>query len=350
MKAVRYHGFGGPARVEEVEVPFFAPHEVLIRVAACQIGGDVLKVLAGTGPVRNAAEFQFPHTPGYRGAGQVEAVGAAVTRLRVGERVAINGFVNCGRCAYCRRGLDNLCQESAMLGIDSGTAGAMAEFVSAPEWALAPVPEAMSLIEATLLPNVALLVHAFERVTTPEEFTVAVFGCGYVGSAAVGVAKAYGASRIVAIDSDPAALSFAERCGATETVEARDEGAAVEAIGDGVDVAVEVVGLSETVERAVASTAARGTTLLIGALNGISLSLPEYYRDVIQREIEIKPCFGKTQEDFARAVDLAASGLLDLSPYSFREYPLAQFHDALSVAAEASASELHVIRPTKGSA
>jgi len=349
MKAVRYHGFGGPARVEEVERPVPGPYEVLVGVGACQIGGDVLKVLAGHGPVRDAPHFRFPHIPGYRGAGRVEAVGPAVTALRVGERVAINGFVNCGHCAYCCSGLDNLCRRSAMLGIDSGTAGALAEFVAVPEWAAIPVPAAVSLAEATLLPNMALLVHALERAERREGFTLAVFGCGYVGSAAIGVARAYGASRIVAVDSDPAALAFAARCGATATVEAGDDSALAEAVGEGVDVALEVVGVAATIEGAIRSTRARGTTLLIGALDGVSTSFPDYYGEVIQKEAEIKPCFGKTQEDFARAVDLAAAGLLDLSPYSFREYPLEQFHDALGAAAEASASELQVVRPLRGS-
>jgi threonine dehydrogenase-like Zn-dependent dehydrogenase len=345
---VRYHGFGGPGRVEEVERPAPAAHEVLVRVEACQLAGDVLKVLAGSGPVRDAESFQFPHTPGYRGAGLVEARGGAVAGLDVGERVVVNGFVNCGGCEWCARGLDNLCQSSTMLGLDSGAPGSLAEFVVAPEWAVVPIPASTSTVEATLFSNIGLLVHAFERTEPPGGSTVAVFGCGYVGSAAIGVARAYGAARVVAIDSSPEALAFAERCGADQVVRAGEEDVGA-ALGEGVDVAVEVVGAPATVEAAVRSVRPRGTCLLIGALGGISLSFPDYYREVIQPEAAIKPCFGKTREDFARSVDLVASGVLELPPYSFREYPLEGFSEALEGAANSSPSELYVIKPQKGS-
>jgi threonine dehydrogenase-like Zn-dependent dehydrogenase len=90
-----------------------------------------------------------------------------------------------------------------------------------------------------------------------------------------------------------------------------------EVTGDnGVDVAIEIVGVAKTIEDAIYSTRRGGVTLLIGALGGISLSFPDYYRDVIQREMDIRPCFGKTQADFAKAVGLAAAGTLDLAPRS----------------------------------
>lgn len=347
VRALRYYGFGGPARIDEVEAPAPGARDVVVAVRACQIGGDVLKVLAGTGPVRDAADFSFPHIPGYRGAGVVSAVGAEVSGFEPGDRVVVNGFVNCGHCDYCRRGLDNLCQSSGMLGIDSGRPGAMADFVKAPEWAVFTLPETISFERGTLLANMALLVHAFERAGRDAPFTAAIFGCGLVGSGAVPVATAYGASEILAVDREPAALAFAERCGATRTIDSGREDAVAEILaatgGQGADVVVEIVGVAETIEAALRSTRRRGVTLLIGALAETSISFQDYYRDVIQREMDLRPCFGKTQADFAKAVQLAAGGALDLSAYPLREHPLDSFEEAISAAADPHSPDLHLI-------
>lgn len=348
MRAVCYHSFGGDPQIEEVPEPSAGEHEVIVRVERCQIGGDVLKIMAGVGPVRDLEDFTFPHTPGYRGAGIVEAVGDGVGRVSVGDRVVVNGFVNCNRCEYCRQGLDNLCPFSGMLGLDSGWPGAFAELFKAPEWAVFPLPDSIPFDRATLLPNVALMVHAYERAGVSEGFSTAIFGAGLVGSGAILVARALGASRVVAIDRESAALDFARACGATDVVDATELEKPSEVVrgftgGDGVDVAVEIVGVPETVEQAVLATRSRGVTLLIGALQGLTVDFPDYYHEVIQREIDLKACFGKTQADFSKAVELAASGKLDLSPYSLKSYPPAEFGRAVAEAKDPSKRDLHLL-------
>ena len=347
MKAIRHYGFGGPIQIDDVEPPSPTAREVVVRVKRCQIGGDVLKVLAGTGPVRDAENYVFPHTGGYRGAGVVEAVGSDVGGLAVGDRVVINGFVNCNTCEMCRRGLDNLCPNSRMIGIDSGAPGALAELTAAPEWAVFKLPDSVSFARATLLPNMALLVHAYERALPRPGFTTAVIGCGLVGSCAIAVARAYGASRVVGVDTQVAALEMATRCGATDLVDAnaRDAGNAILDLTDGVgvDVAVELVGVDTTIQQAIASTTRRGITLLIGALGAVSLSFPHYYRDIIQSEVDLRTCFGKTQADFAVAVKLAGAGLLDLSAQSLKEHPFHAFETALEEARSPDNSDIHII-------
>jgi L-iditol 2-dehydrogenase len=345
VRAVRYHGFGGPIEIEEIDEPEPGPHDVVIRVGACQIAGDVLKVLAGTGPVRDRENFVFPHVPGYRGAGTIERAGALVRKLSVGDRVVVNGCVNCGTCEYCLQGLDNLCRQASLLGLDSRKPGSLAEFVRAPEWSVFRIADSLSFARATLLPNMALLVHALERARPRPGFSIAIFGCGLVGSCAVPVARAYGAARIIAVDRDVQALKLARVLGATDVVDGtwNDPAMAISKLTDGrgVDVAVELVGLPETAQAAVGSTARRGTTLLIGALREMSLSFPDYYKDPIQKEIDVKTCFGKTQHDFAAAVRLEAAGLLDLSMFPIVEHPLEAFVEAMHEAA--TSRSIHVV-------
>jgi threonine dehydrogenase-like Zn-dependent dehydrogenase len=345
VRAVRYHGFGGPIQIEEIGEPEPGPRDVVVRVGACQIAGDVLKVLAGCGPVRDRANFVFPHVPGYRGVGTVERVGPLVRDLSVGDRVAVNGCVNCGTCDYCLRGLDNLCQQASLLGLDSGRPGSFAELVKAPEWSAFRIADSLSFARATLLPNMALLVHALERARPQPGFSLAVFGCGLVGSCAVPVARAYGAAQIIGVDRDVHALKLARALGATDLIDASwsDPVAAISKLTDGrgVDISVELVGVPETAQAAIGSTSRRGTTLLIGALRDMALSFPDYYNDPIQKEIDVKTCFGKTQRDFAAAVRLEAAGLLDLSIFPIVEHPLESFVEAVHEAA--SSRSIHVV-------
>lgn len=348
MKAATFHHFGDAVHVEEIEEPRAAADEVVVRVACCQIGGDILKIMAGHGPTRDRERFAFPHTPGYRGAGIVDAVGSDVDALSVGDRVVINGFLNCGECRFCRRGHDNLCERSHMLGVDSGRPGAMAELVTAPARAVYRIPDDVTFEQSTLLPNIALLVHAFRRADVVGPFTCAVFGCGLTGTAAISVARGLGATQVIGVDVSPAALELARACGATATVDstAQDPVEAVRAAtgGDGADVVVEIVGLDSTIAAAARSTRALGVTLLIGALGETTIPFPEYYRDVIQREIELRACFGKGQADFAEAVRLAGSGSIDLTPFPIRVHRFDEIAQAIEIAGDPSNSDIHVVR------
>jgi (R,R)-butanediol dehydrogenase/meso-butanediol dehydrogenase/diacetyl reductase len=261
--------------------------------------------------------------------------------------VVINGFLNCGECRHCRAGNDNLCERSHMLGVDSGRAGAMAEFTKAPARAVYRLADGVSFERSTLLPNIALLVHAFRRAEVAGPFTTAIIGCGLVGSCAIATATAMGATEIIGIDTAPAALELARACGATQTVDASgtDPVEAVRGLtdGDGVDVAVEIVGLGATIAQAAQVTRVRGVALLIGALTETTISFPEYYRDVIQREIDLRACFGKGQADFAEAVRLAGSAALDLSAFPLHRYPLDEITEAIRRAADPANPDVHVV-------
>jgi len=347
MRAIRYHGFGGPMKIENIDDPVAGPEEVVIQVKACQIGADVLKIMAGAGVVRNADSFIFPHTPGYRGAGVIESVNSSDTALEPGDRVIVNGFVSCNTCDDCRSGRDNLCTNSRMLGVDSGSPGAFAEKFKAPVRAVFKLPDSVSYTQATLFSNIGLLVHALERAAVRPGSTMAIFGCGLVGSCAITVARAYGASQIIGVDTKAEALELALRCGADEVVNSSSGDIVADILkktgGRGVDVAIEIVGIDSTIDQAIQSTTKRGITLLIGALKGVSLSFPEYYRDIIQKEVDLRACFGKTRDDFALGLKLASAGLITLTEYRFKEHTLDTFEFAVDEASRPGNNDIHVI-------
>lgn len=347
MRAARYYGFGESPKIEEVADPVAGQNEVVVRVKACQLGTDVLKIMAGAGPVQDAASYIFPHTPGYRGAGVVESVNSETPTLKPGDRVIVNGFVHCNACDDCRNGRDNLCSNACLLGVDSGAPGALAEKFKAPDYAVFKLPNAVSYTQATLFSNIGLLVHALERAALRPGYTAAIYGCGLVGSCAIPVVRAYGASYIIGIDVRESALDLAKRCGANELISG-DSTDAVEAIlektdGRGVDVAIEIVGIGSTIQQAIQSTANRGVTILLGALKGVSLSFPNYYNEIIRREIDLKACYGKTRDDFALGLKLANAGLLDLAPYAFQEHELDAIESAVEAAREPGNNSIHII-------
>jgi threonine dehydrogenase-like Zn-dependent dehydrogenase len=349
MKAVRFYGFGQEAKLDQVPEPSVGETDVLLRVKACQIGGDILNVFASkSGPGRGASEFVFPHIPGFRSAGIVEKVGPGVTSVARGDRVAVNGLVNCRSCPACLQGRDNLCDHYYMLGIDSGHPGALAEMVKAPQWVVYKLPHSVSFNQATVFPNIALLIHALDRARPKPGFTAALFGVGRVGSTAIQVARAYGCSWMICVDKREDALEMARRLGANETVNS-DASNVLEVIRDktsgrGVDIAIELVGVDETILQTIQSTRRGGTSLLVGMLKPIVLHLDKYNEDIMRKEIDIKSCFSKAQSDFEHAIKLAGAGFIDMTVQDFQEYELSSFKDAFKKAGDPHNKKLCIVK------
>jgi L-iditol 2-dehydrogenase len=132
MKVACAHEFNGPLLIEEMPAPKPKKGEVLVRVKACAITVGDINTILGKRKEYYGGEFKFPHVPGYQGAGIVEYAASNVKGWRNEERVVISGLISCGTCEYCQAGLDNLCPKHKLIGIDSGTQGCYAEYVSVP--------------------------------------------------------------------------------------------------------------------------------------------------------------------------------------------------------------------------
>jgi alcohol dehydrogenase len=254
MKALVYHGPGKKSWDDVPDAAIQDPTDVVVRVDTTTICGTDLHILKGDVP-----EVEPGRVLGHEGIGIVREIGSAVSRLAVGDRVIVSCISSCGRCPNCRRGLYSHCLEASgaagigwVLGhlID----GTQAEYVRIPfaENSLHPLPDGVTDAEGIVLSDI--LPTGFEigvqngRVQPGD--VVAVIGSGPVGLAAVMTARLYGPSKIIAVDVDDARLARAARFGATGTVNSsrpdwRDELLAA-TDGQGVDVAIEAVGLPET--------------------------------------------------------------------------------------------------------
>ncbi len=269
MRAIVFDRFGGPEVLEAREVPDPVPRadEVLVEVRACGINHLDLWVRRGL----PGLDPEMPHILGNDVVGVAAAVGAVVTHVTPGDRVMVLPTLSCGVCDACLAGDDNRCRRHDVLGRRRN--GGYAEKVAVPGANCLPYPENLPWEQAAAVPLVFLtawhMLVGRARVR-PGEDVLVVGASGGVGSAAVQVAKLFGA-RVIATASGPGRAERARALGADEVVDHAGEDlvARVRALTGrkGADVVVEHVG-GPLFERAVAALARDGRLVTCGATAG----------------------------------------------------------------------------------
>ncbi|KAB2913273.1 MAG: alcohol dehydrogenase catalytic domain-containing protein [Hyphomicrobiaceae bacterium] len=327
MRAARLIRAGEPLSIEEIPVPVPAGDEVLVRVRACGLcGTDIHLAVVGDIPAART-----PITLGHEGAGEVAAVGPSVKNFKVGDRVALLPAACCGVCRFCRVGRESLCEESSVYGMIRD--GALAEYIAAPARSVLPLPDAIPFdIAAIVTDGVSTPFHALRsrgRLAAGE--TVAVVGCGGLGTHAIILARLMGASLIVAIDPDEAARKRATELGADLAIDPK-AGDPAKALRNrlgrrGVDLSLEFVGHPETVETAVRLLDKAGRAVVAGVGMG-KPTLPPLI-SFVGMEQAVIASFGMDRRDIEDLLALIASGHLDLHRSVSARYPLAKVNDAL---------------------
>lgn len=320
MRAARFYTAKEPLRIETIEAAAPGEGEVRVQVEACGICGTDLHVaIEGT--------IDLPRTPivlGHEAAGTVTAVGAGVTRWRAGDRVAIFPTVACGRCHACRQGRDVLCLEAQVLGINRE--GAFAESITLPASCLLPLPAEIPFEVGAILADAVSTAYramAHRGRLRPGE-RVAVVGCGGLGVHGVKIAKLLGASQVIGVDVSRGALRRAEEAGATDLVDvsAGDVARAIRRLsgGEGVDLAVEFVGLKASVTEAMRGLR-RGGRLVVSGVGADRVELPPL-RSFVGSELALLASMGFDREELQAVIDLVASGRLDCSASVSEVIPL----------------------------
>ncbi|MET9117671.1 Zn-dependent alcohol dehydrogenase [Streptomyces longwoodensis] len=276
VRAAVLPAIGAPLDVTGIELPAPGPGRVRVRLAAAGVCHSDLSLANGT------LKVPVPAVLGHEGAGTVVAVGEGVTGFAPGDGVVLNWAPSCGRCHACGLGEVWLCANALSGAADvyartvDGTdlhpglnVAAFAEETVVPVSCLLPLPEGIPLTDAALLGCAVLTgygaVHHSARVREGE--TVAVFGVGGVGLAALQAARIAGASKIVAVDVSPEKEELARAAGATDyLVASSDTAREIRALTgrQGVDVAVECVGRAVTIRTAWESTRRGGRTTVVG--------------------------------------------------------------------------------------
>ncbi len=336
VQAVIARSKGAPVTVETINVPDPGPGEAIVTIQACGVCHTDLHYREG------GINDDFPFLLGHEASGVVESVGAGVTNVAPGDFVILNWRAVCGNCRACLRGEPWYCfathNASQRMTLEDGTElspalgiGAFAEktLVAAGQCTkvdAAARPAAVGLLGCGVM---AGLGAAINTGNVGRGKSVAVIGCGGVGSAAIAGSALAGASTIIAVDIDDRKLEWARAMGATHTVNSSgtDPVAAIQALtdGNGADVVIDAVGRPETWKQAFYARDLAGTAVLVGVPTP-DMRIPDIpLLDVFGRGGALKSSwYGDClpSRDFPMLVDLYQQGRLDLDAFVSEEIGL----------------------------
>ncbi|MEM9133646.1 MAG: S-(hydroxymethyl)mycothiol dehydrogenase [Actinomycetota bacterium] len=319
---------GEPVSVETIIIPDPGPGEAVVAIQACGVCHTDLHYREG------GINDEFPFLLGHEAAGVVESIGDGVTEVAPGDYVVLNWRAVCGQCRSCQKGKPQYCfathNATQKMTLADGTElspalgiGAFCDKTLVAAGQCTKVnPEAKPEVAGLLGCGVmAGLGAAMNTGDVGRGDSVAVFGCGGVGNAALEGARLAGANTIIAVDIDDQKLEWAKEFGATHTVNSANEDA-VERIreltdGNGVDVAIEAVGLPQTYEQAFYARDLAGTVVLVGVPNPeMKVELP--FIEIFGRGGSLKSSwYGDClpSRDFPMLIDLYLQGRLNLDGF-----------------------------------
>jgi len=346
FRAAVLHGLGSPLAIEQVERTELAPGDVLIRNRASGLCHTDLEVIDGS------LAYPLPIVLGHEGAGIVEAVGAAVTRVRPGDHVVASWNPHCGDCFYCDRDLPILCEpftrEQPRGNLLDGASrlrwngdrlhhfsvvSSHAEYSVVPESGAIKVPDDLPFDRACLLGcGVMTGVGAVSRLARVEAgATVAVIGCGAVGLNVIQAAVLEQAAFVIAIDRDPVKLALAARFGATHAIAADDatlDGVKTLSAGRGADHVFEAAGSEASLQLALEATRPGGQLVILGK-TAVNQRVSLRFGSLMGEKRIIRSSYGgaRPRRDFPWLARLYLDGKLELDALITSRLPLARINE-----------------------
>jgi threonine 3-dehydrogenase len=327
MQAVLKEKPGPGFTLGEVREPSPAAGEVLLKVAATSVCGTDVH-LYDWNPWA-AARVHPPRVLGHELCGEVVALGDGVTGPAVGTRVAVESHIVCGHCEECRRGDFHVCANTRIIGVDVD--GAFTSFIRVPAVNTWPVGDVKPEFAAAMEP-VGNAVHACSYGDLSAR-TVAVFGCGPIGCAAIALARVQGAARVIAVDRNEYRLNLAERMGAHSVVRAGD-GPVDDEIrriaGGATDCALEMSGSPQAVASATRLVRPGGWISLLGI--GDSLATIDLSSDVVMKGLTLHGVVGRRiPATWERTIAYVREGSIDLSSLITHRFSLRDIEEAMQL-------------------
>lgn len=323
MKVARLHS-RGELRIHNEPVPEPETNEALVRITSVGICGSDLHWFE-EGEIGDA-KLERALVLGHEFAGIIEGGD------RHGQRVAVDPAISCGRCEHCRDGNPNLCWHIRFAGHGADD-GALREFLCWPKQFLHRLPSSLSDEDGAMLEPLGVAIHAVDLAGIRTGMSVGVFGCGPIGLLILQVAKAAGATEIIATDRLPHRLQAARSYGATDTYLA-DRGAEAAAVlestgGSGVKVAFEAAGEQDAVDTAVAACARGAKVILAGIPSGDSTSFSASHAR--RKGLTLK-LVRRMKHSYGRAIRLVEAGRVDVSSLVTHRFPLEQVQTGFETA------------------
>ena len=329
--------FLGPDQMElrDMARPDAGSGEVLVKVAACAVCGTDLRILSG-GKTRGVAP---PRVLGHEIAGEIVALGEGagqLTQLRVGQRVTMAPGIPCLACRFCNTGNENLCRNRSALGYRYD--GGFAEYMMVPAVAVArgnmfPIPDRLSDSEAALAEPLACVVNGQRKSQIGLGDVVVVIGAGPIGLMHLQLSRMAGARKLIVSEPSPQRRALAGELGATRTVDPTAENLSevvkAETDGDGADVVIAAIGVTQVVNQLLSITRPGGRVNLFAGYSGtgeakIEANLIHY------GELILTGTSACTREDFRQALNVLETGQLNMRALATHHFPLEQVADAFT--------------------
>jgi len=325
MKALVCYG-DGKMEFEDIPKPQVIPGHALIKVKATGICGTDRSIFAGEGPPWT----KYPIVPGHEVSGTIEMISSDDRYFNIGDNVAVDNYLRCGLCWYCKNGHYFLCDHHAEVGMTIN--GGFAEYCLVPCTNLVPVPENVSVFDAVLTEPVANALRACRAARISFDSTVVVLGCGPLAVLVALVAKLMGAKVIIVgrgnrlkrirnMDLD-VIIDSSKQDWITEIHKATNQ--------QKVDVVFDITGSSKLVCSAIGLLRKKGRVILMGVSKN-NAEIP--MMDIVLKEIEL---LGKVSGMgyFEEAINLMTTRRIDPSLVITHTYPLDNFFDALKAEQE----------------
>ncbi|SHG14437.1 2-desacetyl-2-hydroxyethyl bacteriochlorophyllide A dehydrogenase [Jatrophihabitans endophyticus] len=305
----------GEVTVETVDDPTPQDGEVVVQVAACGLCGTDLHILQG--------EFAptLPVIPGHEFAGTVVALGAGVTDVREGDRVAVDPSLYCHECHYCRRGRNNLCLRWNAIGVS--VSGGAAEFVAVPAANCVRLPDHVETADATLIEPLSCAVRGYDVLTSQLGSHVLIYGAGTMGLMMLRLAQRVGATSIDVVDLNTDRLETARGLGVTHA----------ETTADGIEpefgweLVIDATGNDKAIQDGLGRVAPGGTFLQFGVADYAARATIDPYR-IYNKEITITGSMA-VLHSYERAAELFATGVLDPGLFITDRVPLEDYAGAI---------------------
>jgi threonine 3-dehydrogenase len=328
--------------VATVPKPSPGPGEVLIAVRHAGVCGTDVHIADWDAWAQG--RLKPPLVVGHEFAGEIVAVGDAVSGLATGQLVTAEGHIVCGHCLQCRTGNGHICKNTRIIGVDLN--GAFAEYITMPATNVLPLNGIPTTVGAVMDP----IGNAFHTVLTADVpgSTVLVVGCGPIGCFAVGIARAAGAAKVIASDVNAKRLALAKRMGAHRVVNAGEEDV-VRAVmdetgGEGADVVCEMSGVPSALHQAFAAVRLGGRVQLLGLPKG---QVPiDFANEIIFKGITVYGVIGRRMyETWNQMRRYLTAGLLDPTPVITHQFPLAKIDEALAAIRSGDAGKIILEMP-----
>jgi len=329
-------------RVQEMPKPEIGPDEILMKVMASGIcGSDVMEW------------YRVPRAPrvlGHEATGIIEEIGEKVTKYRVGERVFVSHHVPCNKCRYCLKGHHTACET---LHTTNYHPGGFSQFIRVPkinvEYGIYKLPSNVSYDEGTFIEPLGCVVRGQRLASIHEDDSLLIIGAGIAGILHIQLAKSRGVQKIVAADINPYRLKLAQKFGAHNTINAREnlpqklmemnEGK----LADQVIVCTGATQASLTALECVD----RGGAILFFAVPDPTVRIPMPMTQFWRNEITIKTSYGAAPEDLEEALKILAQKNINVADMVTHKLSLQEIAKGFGLVAEAGESLKVIIEPNR---